>query len=53
MINPATGLQAPPAIASLPVPVNMYMSPSIPPNYYQNNGQGQGKLAALVLYVVN
>lgn len=42
MINPTPGLQAQPAIANLPVPVNMYMSQSIPPNYFQN-GQAQGR----------
>jgi len=41
MINTNPALQAQQAVAALHVPVNMYMNPTIPPNYYQN-GQAQG-----------
>ena len=47
MINPATGMQAQAAMANLPVPVNMYMNPTIPPNYYQNGQMQSGKLSCL------
>lgn len=39
MINPA---QAQALNVTLPVPVNMYMQPSVPPNYFQN-GHVQGR----------
>ncbi|XP_078488507.1 regulator of nonsense transcripts 1 [Ciona intestinalis] len=42
MINQTTSIQAQQAVASLPVPVNMYMNPTIPPNYF-HNGQAQGR----------
>jgi len=42
MINATTALQTQPAIANLPVPVNLYMNQSVPPSYYQN-GQTQSR----------
>ena len=38
MINPA---QAQAMNVSLPVPVNMYMQPTVPPNYYHGGVQGR------------
>lgn len=38
MINPA---QAQAMNVTLPVPVNMYMQPTVPPNYYHGNMQGR------------
>ena len=45
MINATTALQTQPAIANLPVPVNLYMNQSVPPSYYQN-GQTQSQLTS-------
>lgn len=51
MINPQIGLQAQQAASALPVPMNMYMNPTIPPNFFAAQQPGEmfeGFLLAII-----
>ena len=52
MINPQLGLQAQQAAATLPVPMSMYMNPTVPPNYFAAPQPGKPTFECMAYQVV-